>query len=86
MNRADIVGMIKESLLEVFPESAGLEVNAETILDDIPGWDSMASVNLQMQLESAFGCSVPTEFLSGETLVGDIAEHIDAEKHSQAGL
>lgn len=78
MNRADIVAKIKESLLEVFPDSAGLQVNAETILDDIPGWDSMASVNLQMQLESAFACSVPAELLSGETTVGDIVEHIEA--------
>jgi len=84
MNRTDIVAKIKESLHEVFPESLGLDVNAETILDDIPGWDSMASVNLQMQLESAFACSVPAEFLSGETPIGDIVEHIESATHAQA--
>jgi acyl carrier protein len=79
MKNEGIVATITEGLNEVFPESVGMEVNAETRLDEIPDWDSMASVNLQMFLESAFQCSVPVELLSGETRIGDIVEHILAE-------
>lgn len=79
MTKDGIVAKITEGLNEVFPDSVGLEVNGQTHLDEIPDWDSMASVNLQMFLEMAFECPVPTELLSGETLVGDIVEHIQAE-------
>ncbi len=81
MTKENIVATITDGLNEVFPESVGMEVNAKTRLDEIPDWDSMASVNLQMFLESAFGCSVPTELLSGETAIGDIVEHVQAEVH-----
>ena len=83
MKKEDIVATITDGLNEVFPESVGVEVNAKTRLDEIPDWDSMASVNLQMFLESAFGCSVPAELLSGETPIGDIVEHIQAEIHGR---
>lgn len=79
MKKEGIVAKITEGLNEVFPESEGMEVNGETLLDEIPYWDSMASVNLQIFLETAFGCSVPAQLLSGETPIGDIVEHIQAE-------
>ncbi|MGI9381639.1 MAG: acyl carrier protein [Methyloligellaceae bacterium] len=79
MQKEGIVAKITEGLNEVFPDSVGLEFNGETHLDEIPDWDSMASVNLQMFLETAFECPVPTELLSGETPIGAIVEHIEAE-------
>jgi acyl carrier protein len=81
MKKEGIVAKITEGLNEVFPESEGMEVNGETLLDEIPYWDSMASVNLQIFLETAFGCSVPAQLLSGETPIGDIVEHIQDEGH-----
>ena len=83
MKKEGIVAKITEGLNEVFPESEGMEVNGETLLDEIPYWDSMASVNLQIFLETAFGCSVPAQLLSGETPIGDIVEHIQAEGHGR---
>ena len=81
MKKEGIVAKITEGLNEVFPESVGLEVNGETLLEEIPHWDSMASVNLQIFLETAFGCSGPAQLLSAETPIGDIVEHIQAEGH-----
>lgn len=81
MTNEGIVSKITEGLSEVFPESVGMEVKDETLLDEIPYWDSMASVNLQVFLETAFKCSVPAELLSGETPIGDIVKHIQAEAH-----
>ena len=83
MKKEGIVAKITEGLNEVFPESEGMEVNDETLLDEIPYWDSMASVNLQIFLETAFKCSVPAELLSGETPIGDIVEHVQGEGHDQ---
>ncbi len=81
MKKEGIVAKITEGLNEVFPESEGMKVNGETLLDEIPYWDSMASVNLQIFLETAFGCPVPAQLLSGETSTGDIVEHIQDEIH-----
>lgn len=80
MKKEDIITNITAGIHEVFPESAGVELKSETLLEEVPDWDSMASVNLQLFLEEAFGCSVPTELLSGETSIGDLVEHIQTEE------
>lgn len=61
---------------ELFPEAADVTIGSETLLDDIPGWDSMSAVNLQTYLATAFGVTIPEEMLSSETSVGEIVEHI----------
>jgi len=63
---------ISDYIVELFPEAEGMDLNADTRLEDIPGWDSMSAINFQTRVETAFGVSVPEEMLSGETSIGDI--------------
>jgi len=76
MDRADMLIKIKEGIQDVFPEALNLELNEAMVLESIPGWDSMAAVNLQIYLENAFGVAVPGEMLTGDTRIEDILEHI----------
>jgi acyl carrier protein len=76
MDRADMLMKIKEGIQDVFPEALDLEINEAMVLESIPGWDSMAAVNLQIYLENAFGVAVPGEMLTGDTRIEDILEHI----------
>jgi acyl carrier protein len=76
MDRADMLMKIKEGIQDVFPEALNLELNEAMVLESIPGWDSMAAVNLQIYLENAFGVAIPGEMLTGDTRIEDILEHI----------
>ena len=76
MDRADMLTKIREGIQDVFPEALNLELNEAMVLESIPGWDSMAAVNLQIYLENAFGVAVPGEMLTGDTRIEDILEHI----------
>lgn len=76
MDRADMLMKIKEGIQDVFPEALNLELKEAMVLESIPGWDSMAAVNLQIYLENAFGVAIPGEMLTGDTRIEDILEHI----------
>jgi acyl carrier protein len=76
MDRADMLMKIKEGIQDVFPEALNLELNEAMVLESIPGWDSMAAVNLQIYLENEFGVAIPGEMLTGDTRIEDILEHI----------
>jgi acyl carrier protein len=70
------IDTLSACIKELFPDAADLSIGSETLLDDIPGWDSMSAVNLQTYLATAFGVTVPEEMLSSETSVGEIVEQI----------
>lgn len=47
-----------DAIRTVFPDWDGSGDLAATTFESVPGWDSMNSVNLQMELESAFGVNL----------------------------
>lgn len=63
---------IKDGLMEIFPEMGEMQVTPEVVLGDIPDWDSMSSINLQMYLEQEFSVSVPHDLLHEDATIGDI--------------
>lgn len=68
---------IQEILLEYFPEIGEVELRAETRLGEIPGWDSMVAVNLQMFLDESFQVVVMLDLLNEETTLADLAVYIE---------
>jgi acyl carrier protein len=76
MNRTNVLAALKEGISDVFPEASDMDISGETHLHEIPGWDSMAAVNLQVYLEDALGVAIPGELLSGQARIEDILEHI----------
>lgn len=69
--------MIQGILLENFPEIGDLEISAETRLGEIPGWDSMVAVNLQMFLDESFHVVVILDLLNEETTLADLVAYIE---------
>ncbi len=63
---------LHEGLQEIFPEMEDMVITYETKLQEIPDWDSMSSVNLQVFLEQHFGISVSQDFLGDNTTIGEI--------------
>ena len=67
---------IIEGLREVFPEAEGMTFTSESILGEVPDWDSMAAVNLQTYLQQRFEIEVPLEFLADETTLDEVVTFI----------
>ena len=67
---------IREVIPELFPGAAGFEILLDTILSDIPEWDSMTAVNFKVFLEETFGVTIPDELLEGGSTVGEVITFI----------
>ena len=64
-----------ERLDEVFREvfdDPGMVLTDETTAGDVPGWDSLAHVNLMFSIESEFGIAFSSRELSTLQDVGDL--------------
>ncbi len=67
---------IREGIPELFPGAIGFEVQPDTLLSDIPEWDSMTSVNFKVFLEETFGVSIPDDLLEGGATIGEVISFI----------
>ncbi len=59
-----------KSVFEDFDEG-GLRKTMK--LSEIPDWDSMNAVNLQLELESAYGIELAATAVRGDTTIGELA-------------
>ena len=76
----DILKIIGEGLQDIFPGMPDITLNTNSQLDEIPDWDSMASVNFQMFLQDRFGIVVPNDYLTGERTIGEIIDLITGKR------
>ena len=71
-----------KGLCEVFEACETMALSEETLLGDLPEWDSMAAVNLQTYLHQEFQVEVPLELLADETSLNEVIAFI-ADPESQ---
>jgi acyl carrier protein len=63
---------LKSVLQSVFPKWDPSTCNETLYLRDVAGWDSMNSVNLSLELETAFGIDLSGIVFSGEQTISDV--------------
>ncbi len=68
---------IIKGIEELFPECQDSELSLETVLGEMPEWDSMAAVNLQTFLLQEFEMEVPLELLADETSIQEVIAYIE---------
>jgi acyl carrier protein len=68
---------IIQGIFDIFPDLDGLEFNGETILGEIPDWDSMAAVNLQVFIEETFKVQLPLDLLNENAKIAEVVHYID---------
>jgi acyl carrier protein len=73
MQMQDVFKRIVDGIRETFPDAGQIEFTPESVLGDLPEWDSMAAVNLQTYLQEQFEIEVPLELLSDGTKLEEIA-------------
>ncbi len=66
-----------KGLEELFPECQGTDISVETLLGEMPEWDSMAAVNFQTFLLQQFEMEVPLELLADETSIQEVIAYIE---------
>ncbi|WP_462187307.1 MULTISPECIES: acyl carrier protein [unclassified Frankia] len=72
--------MTQERLQQIFREIFGdddLVITDATTAADIPGWDSLAHINLIYAVEREFSIQIADERLASFATVGDLREHIE---------
>lgn len=72
----EILLKIREGIQEIFPAASSVEVIPDTLLNHIPDWDSMSSVNFKVFLEEAFSTFIPDDLLEGGSTIGEIIAFI----------
>ena len=68
---------IFKGLEEIFPECRTKDLSLETVLGEMPEWDSMAAVNLQTFLLQEYEVEVPLELLADETSLKEIITFLE---------
>lgn len=72
--------MVQERLQQVFREifsDDDLVVTDTTTASDVPGWDSLAHINLIYAVESEFAVQIPDDRLSSFATVGELRACIE---------
>lgn len=65
-----------KGLHEIFPDCETMDLSSDTMLGDLPEWDSMAAVNFQTYLQQQFDIEVPIELLADSTRLQEVMEFI----------
>ncbi len=68
---------MKQVLLDNFFESGDGSITPETKLGEIPDWDSMEAVNLQILLHDTFHVDLPLELLQEYTTFSELIRFME---------
>ena len=68
---------MKQVLLDNFFESGDGSISPETKLGEIPDWDSMEAVNLQILLHDTFHVDLPLELLQEYTTFSELIRFME---------
>jgi acyl carrier protein len=72
----EVLTTIREGIPDLFPAAMSFGIEPDTLLSDIPEWDSMSSVNFKVFLEETFGVSIPDDLLEGGNTIGEVIAFI----------
>ena len=75
MESAEILARLSEIAADHF-DLPGLELTRESTAGDVEGWDSLAHIQLLMQIENAFGVRFKASEVSSFADVGQLADRI----------
>jgi acyl carrier protein len=78
MTKAEITKSLEKLVGEIL-EVDEISLTPETTADDVPGWDSVAHVNILVTVEATFGVRFDASEISNLSSVGVLVDMIDAK-------
>ena len=82
MTHDDTWNSLQQIIRDTF-EDPTIEVRRETTAADVPGWDSVAHVQLVIAVEERFGIRLTTGEAAGLANVGELTDYV--ERHLTTG-
>jgi acyl carrier protein len=76
---SDLLPTLEEVFRDVLDDES-LEISRETAAVDLPGWDSLAHVNLLFSVEETFGVRFTTREFGSLMTVGELADALVAKR------
>lgn len=73
----EMILKLKEAIAEIFPEIVTMEITPDTLLEQIPDWDSMTAINLLVFLNEHYDLDLKQDSLTDDTSFGEILEQIE---------
>jgi acyl carrier protein len=67
---------LRQTIMDVL-DCDGALITDETVASDIPGWDSLAHINLILNIEMKFGIEFTNQELGSFENVGDLRQLIE---------
>ena len=61
----------------IFDEKPTVEINADTVFKEIPGWDSLVALSLIVMISNNYGRSIDGGVVRSCTTIGDLWKVID---------
>ena len=74
-NESEILSRVREVFVRFF-DNPRLSLDAETTAAAVPGWDSLANVELMVEVEESFGIRFRTGEVAGLKNVGELVSLI----------
>lgn len=71
--------MLDEQLIQIIGDVIGeadLDLDETTVAADVPGWDSLAHINIMMSVEDAYGVTFSTEQLGRFRDLGELQAYL----------
>src|SRR5687768_4011809 len=75
---SDVLAELQDIFRDVLDEPS-LELSPDVAAIDLPGWDSLAHVNVLFSVEEAFGVQFSTAEFGNLVTVGDLAQALVAK-------
>ena len=72
-----VLNKVIMGLVDMFPEVDGSKIDGETTLGELPDWDSMAAVNLQVFIDDNFHVQVPLDLLNERAKLAEVVKYIE---------
>ena len=83
MTKDEIMKSLEKIVAEIV-EADEVSLAPETTADDVPGWDSVAHVNILVAVESTFGVRFDAGEISDLSSVGVLVDMVDAKLQAAA--
>lgn len=77
MTTTGTLNKIIQGIFDIFLDLDGLELDGDTTLGNIPDWDSIAAVNLQVFIQENFNVQMPLDLLNENAKLSEVVKFID---------
>jgi len=83
----EVFHKINEVITDYLFDIGNISINPDTRLGDLPDWDSISAVSIQMMIHEHFQVDLPLELFHNDATFGELITHVrNSDRISQDNL